>query len=166
MLPLNMKSILLPSGEETIVDDDVYEEVGHLAWHKSGSGYVAVTLGPRNKKVRFYLHRYITKCPIGLVVDHLNKNKLDNTRQNLKVCTRNVNGHGSGRNPKSGFVGVKRAHQKKVAWVAQIHTNGKTTHLGTFTNIVEAAIAYDTEAIKRYGEHAKCNILSPNRKID
>jgi hypothetical protein len=53
-------------------------------WYKNKAGYI-LGLNRNNKIV--LLHRFITSCPKGLVVDHLNHFKWDNKKENLKVCT-------------------------------------------------------------------------------
>ena len=55
--------------------------------------YYAYTNKDENKNIA--LHRLITKCPNGLMVDHLNHNTLDNRLENLKICTNKENQHNS-----------------------------------------------------------------------
>lgn len=60
--------------------------------------------GDWKKPKTVYLHRVITDCPKGKIVDHINGNELDNHRSNLRVCTHSenqLNRHrGRGRNVK------------------------------------------------------------------
>lgn len=56
----------------------------------------------------------------------------------------------------SRFKGVSR-HSQNASWVAQIHSSGQTINLGSFKTQLEAAKAYDAEAVKRWGEHARIN---------
>jgi hypothetical protein len=65
-----------------IVDSDDFEKFGHLRWHLSDTGYAT----RKNGKVQ-KLHRLIMGNPVGMVVDHLNGNKLDCRKSNLRVCT-------------------------------------------------------------------------------
>lgn len=85
-----MKNILLSGrlgkGKSTKVDDDDYEKYNHLVWHLSDTGYAVRKSG---KTVR--LHRLIMDCPEGMVVDHLNGDKLDNHKSNLRICTQSEN---------------------------------------------------------------------------
>lgn len=74
-------------GKETIVDTDDYERFSNQKWYLSSQGY-AISAG--SKKSR-RLHRLITNCPDGMVVDHLNGDPLDNRKNNLRVCTQKEN---------------------------------------------------------------------------
>lgn len=86
-----MKNILLSGilgkGKSTKVDDDDYEKYNHLTWHLSDTGYA---MGRYNKK-RARLHRLIMNCPEGMTVDHLNGDRLDNRKSNLRICTQYEN---------------------------------------------------------------------------
>ena len=86
-----MKEIILSgkkaNGKSVIVDDDDYKKYNHLVWHLSDTGYVV----RRNNGETTRLHRLIMNCPEGLVVDHLNGNKLDCRKSNLRICTQAEN---------------------------------------------------------------------------
>ena len=57
-----------------------------------GSGYVRCTqLGAKNRGKSEYLHRLIVSAPLGVEVDHINRNKLDNRRNNLRLVNRAQN---------------------------------------------------------------------------
>lgn len=73
--------------KQTILDADDYERFAHMKWYLSDSGY-AVSNGS-NGGLR--LHRLIMDCPFDKVVDHLNGNKLDNRKQNLRICSQKEN---------------------------------------------------------------------------
>lgn len=70
-------------GKSVKVDDDDYKKYGHLRWHLSDTGYAV----RRYNGETIRLHRLITNCPEGLVVDHLNGDKLDCRKSNMRVCT-------------------------------------------------------------------------------
>ena len=70
-------------------------------------------------------------------VDHINRNKLDNRRCNLRVVTRNQNRQNVPAQAKSGFRGVYV--DRAGRWYAQVRVGGKLNHLGTFDNEEEAA---------------------------
>lgn len=86
----------------------------------------AVYLGKINGKYKnktIKLHRFITNCPKGLVVDHINRNPADNRRCNLRICTQFENNKNRSNNT-SGITGVTwRSRSKK--WRATIMKNGK-----------------------------------------
>lgn len=74
-------------GKYTLVDDDIFEKYGELKWHLSDTGYAI----RRNNGITTRLHRLITNCPKNLVTDHINRNKLDNRRENLRCVTQSEN---------------------------------------------------------------------------
>lgn len=100
---------------------------------------------------KVYIHRLLV--PTKKNVGHVNGNKLDNLRRNL----RKVNETQSSRNAKiqknntSGYRGVSRCGNR---WRARIDVNGHRHHLGMFDTAGEAAIARRRAARRYYGEYA------------
>ena len=92
------------------------------------------------------LHRFLTDCPQGMVVDHINGNTLDNRRENLRVCTQkeNVrNQHKLAKNNKSGYRYI-HWHKRDKKWIVQIY------HKEVFrTFVLEEAIKYRNEYLKQ-----------------
>lgn len=86
-----MKKIILSGkrGERksVIVDDDDYEKYNHLRWHLSDTGYAV----RRHRGETYRLHRLVMECSEGMVIDHLNGDKLDCRKSNLRVCTQTEN---------------------------------------------------------------------------
>ena len=76
-------------GRQTLVDDSTLKKYGHLTWHLSDTGYVVRRNKSEGGTVR--LHRLVADAPEGMVVDHLNGDKLDNRASNLRVCTQKEN---------------------------------------------------------------------------
>lgn len=108
-----------------------------------------------------YLHRAILDIKDTVIqVDHIDGNGLNNRRANLRPCSieENVRNKRSRLNSSSEYVGV---YWNKIMgiWGAQIACKNKTTHLGFFKDAKIAAIAYDIEALKNYGEFARTNFL-------
>lgn len=139
---------------EYIIDDEDFELVSKYHWYTDNKGYLRIE---RNRK-KIKLHRLLTNCPKGLTVDHINGNKLDNRRSNLRICTNqeNVRNVVKRKNNKSGFKGVYW-HTQSKCWRAKITVNGKCITVGGFKIKEDAAKAYDKAAIKYFGEFANLN---------
>lgn len=75
-------------GKFVLVDAEDYEKYGGKKWHLNSYGYATRAEYPKNEHYkRVYLHREIMNCPKGMVVDHLNGDKLDCRKKNMRVCT-------------------------------------------------------------------------------
>lgn len=97
----------------------------------------------------------------GLEVDHINGNKLDNRRTNLRVCRRQQNCCNQLKQTKqttSKFKGVYWS-KERGKWHAQITYNQKRMALGRYASEVEAALAYNRAAERLFGEFARLNIV-------
>ena len=106
-----------------------------------------------------YMHQLILPPKRGFIIDHLNANGLDNRKQNLRYATHAENIQRSPPRKGRKIKGVyfdKRGLQKP--WVARLNTakNGNKT-LGYYKTEIEAAIAYNHEALKHFGNHAWLN---------
>lgn len=86
-----MKTIELSDGYLTIVDDEDYEYLNQFNWQHSNYACRGIRI---NKKLTvIQMHRVIMNAPKGMVVDHINHNKLDNRRSNLRIVTTAENNH-------------------------------------------------------------------------
>lgn len=75
-------------GKFALVDAEDYEKYGNKKWHLNSYGYATRAEYPRGEHYkRLYLHREIMRCPKGMVVDHLNGDKLDCRKKNMRICT-------------------------------------------------------------------------------
>ncbi|TXH18923.1 MAG: hypothetical protein E6R03_01310 [Hyphomicrobiaceae bacterium] len=107
-----MVEITLNDGSISIIDDEDYDLVKNRNWTHS-NGYVISCAYP--EKGTIYMHRLINKTPNGMSTDHINGNKLDNRKCNLRTCTHAENRRNNKiqTNNKSGYTGVSgmRVHQ-------------------------------------------------------
>jgi hypothetical protein len=155
------KQIPLTQGLFATVDNDMYDYLMQWKWQAIKRGKLFHAIRTERKlfsKKTIYMHRVIMNTPDGMDVDHIDGNGLNNTRANLRNCTRAQNSRNSGKqsNNNSGYVGVTwhRHHQR---WVANIGINGKRVCLGYFVEIEDAARAYDQAAKEYFGEFANTN---------
>jgi hypothetical protein len=150
------KIITLTQGREAIVDDEDYEYLNQWKWFYARCGYATGHVNCHSKTV--YMHRVIMETPTGMETDHVNGDKLDNRKNNLRMCTSQQNKANKTKenNNTSGYKGVTWDKSRKT-WNAKIMINYKCINLGRFVNIVDAARAYDEAATKLFGNFAKTN---------
>jgi hypothetical protein len=106
------------------------------------------------------MHRQIINTPGNLVTDHINGNRLDNRRSNLRVATRTENNRNveGKKGSSSEYKGVGWDPTKNL-WQARL----RNKHLGYFDDPKEAAHVYDYHALKEYKEFAYLNF--PNELL-
>jgi hypothetical protein len=112
---------------QAIVDDDDYERLKQYRWHYV-DGYARRSEG-RRKFIA--MHHDILPREAGLETDHINRNRLDNRKENLRVVTRRGNAQNLTNNT-SGAPGIAKNGKK---WQANIRFNGKPMYLGTFLTV-------------------------------
>lgn len=154
--------VTLTRGKVAIIDAADAEAVGAHLWHFGKSYAVRKdTQSLTEKKVR--MHRFLLGMPDGSddQCDHINRDKLDNRRSNLRVCSHVQNQFNSrirdfraGRPVTCKYKGVYVAKGK---YIAKIGREGKKVYLGSYADPVEAAKAYDAAARRLHGEFALTN---------
>lgn len=152
------KSIKLKliSGHYTLIDNDDYWYLKQYRWTISKQGYVRAVKMKNYKQKTVLMHRIIMCPEDGQVVDHANRNPLDNRKSNLRLASKGQNsvnkpkvkGH------KSKYKGVTFSHGK---WRAFLTKDNKYVHIGTYKTEQEAALAYNKEIVKHFGEFAYLN---------
>mgnify|MGYP000863706242 FL=1 len=149
----DVRQIALGDGFTAYVDAKDYEWLSRWTWYLRG-GYAI----RREKNKVIYMHREIMKPPNGVLVDHKNRNKLDNTRDNLRHATRqeNARNHPKRRGSSSRFRGVSYIRTRRRHRAA-IRYEGKLISCGYFVKEIEAARAHDAKAVELHGEFAQLN---------
>ena len=136
-----MKEILLTQGKVAVVDDVDYEQLSRYKWQFDRYAYRTIVLD-NGKKRSIRMHRAIMQPPKGLVVDHINGDKLDNRRSNLRVVEYSVNSinrHcGKRPNSSSKYHGVFWDNSKQK-WRA----SSRNKVIGRYETQEQAAQAYD-----------------------
>jgi len=165
LIPLSGK---VAAGRSAMVDDNMATELMKYRWYCNSKGYAGRsvnyrTSGGRRTMRTIYMHGDVWRLagrtiPESQELDHINGSPLDNCLENLRLATCGQNQHN--RKPQKGST----SRYKGVSWIkergkrrAQITHNGKTIHLGLFTDEIDAAKAYDVAARRLFGEYARCN---------
>ena len=130
----------------------IYSEAGYV----TPDGYRAIGITVEGKFALIKAHRlawFFVHGEIPKYIDHINRNKLDNSISNLRECTpvENCRNRNISSNCKSGIRGVSWSKANKK-WRADININKKHTFLGYFDTIDEATERYKEMAIKTHGE--------------
>ena len=153
------------SKKQAIVDPEDFEYLNQFKWWLNDSGYAIYTQcfkkesGWRSRKLR--MHRILLKVLKGQQIDHVNGNRLDNRKSNLRICTQSQNTKNRIKSTKntSGYKGVwfKKDGKRLKRWVADIKVDYKKISLGLFLTKEEAARAYNEAAKQYFGEFARLN---------
>lgn len=149
-----MKKIKLTQGKETIVDDDMFEYLNQWKWHCDSNGYAArYTSSKLGDRRMVLMHRVVAITPEDMFTDHINRDRLDNRKENLRVCTHSQNqaNRNMNKNNTSGHRGV-RWDKDRGKWYTSIDCNKETTFLGRFDDPKEAARVYEEKAKELFGE--------------
>lgn len=160
--PQQTKEIPLTQGKVAIVDAADYEWLIQWKWHIENQGHICYAvrclwLG-NNKSTTIKMHREILGAKPGSTVDHRDGDGLNNTRENLRICTQaeNVRNKRMRSDNTSGYKGVWW-RKNRSRWTATIDVDGVRTWLGSFLTAEDAARAYDAAAKELHGEFAKLN---------
>lgn len=138
-----------------MVDDEDYELLNQFNWQCGNDKMI------RRHGERTLMHRLIMKAPDHLEVDHIDGNRLNNQRSNLRLCTSSQNkcNRGPRSDNKSGYKGVSW-HKQNQKWTVRVKTpHGKYLSCGCYHDIREAAMAYNKVAKRLHGEFAYLNKL-------
>ena len=134
-----MQKITLTQGKVALVDDADYWWLLKFRWYYSAStGYARANLGA-NKKAN--MHQLLLPRVEGLMADHINRDKLDNRRVNLRLVTKSENNRNKMQHDnRSGFIGVVQ-HKTNGRWIAQASLNNRNYYIGSYGTPEEAAVA-------------------------
>jgi hypothetical protein len=155
-----MKEIKLHNkyeGQVVLVDDDIFDELNIRSWQLNNSGYPSRTERVNGRAYILFMHHVIMPKIEGLQIDHINRNKLDNRRENLRYVTneQQLANKGSHKDSLSKYKGVYYNHKNKYSkWMASISIDGKSVCLGSYDSEVVAAKAYNIASKNIHGDYA------------
>ena len=156
-----MKEILLLNKiDKTLVDDNDFELCNKYNWRiRKNNGRTTYTNAIVNGQ-QVLMHRLIMSAKKGQIVDHINRNGLDNRRCNLRFVTKSENSMNSepyyNRKYKGVYLDKKKKDNCKKYW-AYIWKDNKRYGLKYHKTEEEAALAYNKKAIELYGNIAYLN---------
>ena len=151
------RTIPLTRGLEAVVDAADYDRLSAFKWYAqptqpAGAHYAKRNVQLNGVKKNVFMHRVV--LGVDQTVDHINGNRLDNRRANLRVCDPAQNAwNRAGR----GALGFKGISPNGNGWKAEIRARGKGQYLGTFRTAGDAARAYDKAAAELHGDFATLN---------
>jgi len=164
-----VKKIVIESAKHgtfaALIDEEDWGKVKDYRWRidkpSTRPRYGPYVIGYNKElKKEAKLHRLIMDAPRGALVDHVDGDGLNNTKQNLRLCTHKENQRNkkANYNNPTGFKGV-RAYKNKYQARLSYKTNGQSGEysLGMYDTPEEAARAYDKKAIELHGEFANLN---------
>lgn len=147
---------LVNSDKLAMVDEDDYYKLLGYKWHLDGMGYARIDKRFGGITKTLFMHHVIMGNK--LKYDHIDRNKLNNQKSNLRLCTQSQNCANRPilKKESTKFKGIQ--WMKSInKWRAKITFNSRQIHIGVFSNEVDAAKAYDKKALECFGEFAVLN---------
>jgi len=141
-------------GEIFYFDLEDYEKIKPHCWHVGGRGRLVARNSAGGTEIKF--HRLVMDFPDHpLEIDHIDRNQLNNRKENLRICSRKENGRNIGisKNNTSGVTGVH--HRKDTGrYAPKIEVEGVAIRLGNYLDIDDAIRARLQAEKKYFGEFA------------
>ncbi len=146
-----------------MVDDDVFEQLNAYNWiaQPTGTAFYAarrgrVSLGENRRKI-LLMHRLIINAKPEEFVDHINRNPLDNQRENLRIVTQRQNALNSSSSKRTRIGSSKGVCyvpelNKTNPWLAYYSKDRRRKYLGYFPTEEAARIVFEKAAREEYGE--------------
>ena len=153
--------IITQKQERIIVDNNKLEELKKYRWFINDKGYAICNITANGKQKKIKLHRFIINAPDHSIVDHKDKNKLNNQLSNLRIVSSVESNQNNvkRKDNTSGVTGVLWERKKKM-WRAIIYINSKRKHI-LFTKDKERAICARLKAeLEYYGKD-----FAPQREL-
>lgn len=144
---------------QVMVDDEDYNNLNQYFWSVDLHGAVSGWVGAESYR-RILLHRFIMNAPDDMEVDHIDGDRLNNQKFNLRLATSSQNkcNRGPRKDNRSGYKGVSW-HKQREKWTVRIMSGGKYLSLGLFTSKEDAAKAYNAAAVTYQNDFAYQNKL-------
>lgn len=156
-----MKHIILTQGYSAKVDNEDYDWLNQYQWclQQHRKRYYAMRCDEHrhSRRMSIDIMLYHGKYDSKLLVDHINRNGLDNQLHNLRMVTNSINvvNRDLHTNNTSGYRGIWLHTRGK--WQAEVRVYGTRIFIGTYNTAEEAARAYDRVAYAAFKEYSILN---------
>lgn len=159
---IDFLEVKLPNGQITLISKQDEHLIEVFPYHNVYGNYFRISRYVKTEygkaKEEYYFHRLIMEFPKGFDIDHINRNKLDNRRTNLRLCSRGENNMNKskalGLTSKYRGVSYRPKSNSKNPWVAYISKKGVRYELGYFKDENSAALAYNEKAKELWKDFA------------
>ena len=152
------------NGGIAFVSDEDYDSLNKYSWHKDKRGYISANINGK----RFQMHRFVVNAQNNEIVDHINRIKHDNRKDNLRILSGNDKDHINACNRgicknkiSSKYKGVF-FHTKQNKFYVKLVVKGKQYNLGTYDNEIDAAEKFDLYVVHNNLEYIELNF--PNKR--
>lgn len=154
-----VKMLRIKASKRARIDDGDAVTVNQRMWQMDKDGYAVGTFYPggnhsngKQRMLRLKMHRVIMNAGRGDIIDHINGDKLDNRKANLRICTNRENQYNSLKTKgRSGIKGVSWLSSRNK-WRVSTRVNGRRIFLGSFERLEDARNAYINASKKYHGE--------------
>lgn len=146
-------------GDRFIIDKEDFPLVKQYYWIKYKKGYYITQRGPEGKPIP--IHRFLMKAQSGEQVDHINHDKADNRRSNLRIVSGSENCWNKGlrSSNKTGATGVYQSTGKDKWW-AEIKVNGERHYLGYYDSFDDAVAVRKAAEEQYFGQYSYDNSIA------
>lgn len=150
--------VLAVDGKEFFFDTEDLQILNSRKWYVDKDGYLASSYIYNGRRCFAMFHRIIMNAQKGQVVDHINRNRADNRKVNLRCCSKFENNLNRGRRSTnmSGVIGV-HYDSKRDKWIANITYDKRRIFIGRFISkdeAVRARLRKEAELFKSFAPQA------------
>ena len=139
-----VSELRMPDGSVAIYDSEDEDIVGKFKWYKNSKGYVFSPPTRDKDSWCVTMHGLVMMRPVDCIVDHINGNKLDNRKENLRYCNQSENQknvkkkvrHGKSTSKYKGVSWSSRGY-----WQVVVRVDGRLKFIGKYDNEQDAANA-------------------------
>lgn len=143
----------LTQNEHAIIDVCDYDKTKDYKWFFTAQGYAGTNINGTG----VLLHRHFMNPPDGQVVDHINGDRIDDRRCNLRLVSALENSWNT-KAKNSSSTGYKNISKIKSSWQVILRINGISTYLGRFPTLEEALEVRNAAYREHRGEFAKYDV--------